>query len=343
MHRLTICSVAVALAAALGCGKKGPGAPTDKPGAPKAGKGPDFRALSLAPKKKFDSGMKTAWGSTPETFVSPDGSRLALRTGVEGGGTMFQVWDVSGEPKKLREAKEWVGHVSPDLKTYNRASESSLLDLDTGKESRPIKQYARYLTPKLLYTRDYTKGEAGRGEFVVKGIDADTGEATELFRIPARKGSLHDSPARQKGEVFFGFENDAHVEVWNLASKTKAREVTLAEPLLSNPRPNVSEDGKWYTATVKGGRTVFDGTTGAVVMRVPGIDSHFVRGTDLVGGGQDLDGKVGTALYDVNTKQPVAYLAALPFSIGATKDGKTVYALSKDGEVSVWDLSAVVR
>jgi WD40 repeat protein len=341
----------------IGCGKQKPSPPDAAPagpntGTPKpdpnAGK-PKDTAKVLTPRAVIKTGYRRDAGAGNSLFLTPDGNRLVIGLAEV---TKTQIWDISGEPKKLHELPGAARAFSPDGKLflrYGKGSGPEIASAETGATvstlQHPGYKYEFRSPDVLVGVRLGEQEEPKRpNRLVIREYDAATGREKSNFDVPFESSVDVKLGLGGGGEVAVGFRKTSRVEIWNSSTQKKTRELTPTDASLVDFE--VSPDGKWVTAARGQSHEVFDGKTGTSVFALPigGSVGGFVPARDLytakyikvVDKFQVLHGYY---VFDINRKEAVAILPADGIVRAFSANGMVMATENDNGELRVWDLT----
>ncbi len=292
-------------------------------------------------------------------FLSRDGKRAAITNG--GSNSKTQIWDVFGEPKKLREVVGECKAISPDGKLVIVRKEKSFLnanyfvvDVATGvdKVSLGLISDPYFHNDNYFWTfRDFFEGRAQ-----LRKIDSTSGQRQDkAIELPAQAkadgfGNVHYF--NDRGELFYFFKEAAEHHVWDSNAEKWARKTSLKIPPgehLSQGSPTYSPNGQWLVAHMVQdgnntplGLTVFSTLTG-VGTKLPRdeywvVQPIFVPGTNLL----LLQSRPINYLvaYDVKSNAVVGSFGTVKSIsiVAVSADGGTLAAGTGEGQVAIWDL-----
>jgi hypothetical protein len=318
----------------------------------------------LKPRAQFQPG----WGKagTEEAivarlFLAADGSRLAVSSlpGLGGKGRL-QVWDVSGNPKRVYDGDGEVLALAPDGKRLLRrllAVAEEIVDVDSGAAvTADVSAIHGFFQGADVLVVAGFNADAKQGGLAVSVLDAATGKKTAALG-PVGELDAQLVAVNGGGDLYVGASKPDRVRVFNVAAGKVVREIT---PAVEAPFRvewylfTASADGKYFAANVVGGDTpvptIFSAATGAKVADLPrgvGLPEGFVPGRELVlvpgvitrpgrKGGVDL------VAYDFSKKTVVAACRANDkafTNMAVSSNGRVLAAATVDGDVFVWDLA----
>jgi len=362
----------------FGCGKKKPADTSDTPGPsvtppaggpnttpPKAdpvtGK-PKDSVKVLSPRNTFKPDASFTGSSFNRVFITDDGTRLAI--GLDDA-NKTQIWDISAEPKKLKEFPGKALAFSPDGKIVIRGTSSydlEVVDALTGTLVRKIPDpglWYTFPTPDVFLT--VFKSEAGgkdkQQQLIVREYDTSTWQKTSEFEVPADFGKEIYNWQIRLGlnggrQVAFGNTKTRRVQIWDIKTRKIVSEYTLGNP---TPSPNsfrhfiISLDGKWVSAEDKG-TEIFDGKTGKTIVGppregfggrlggtfLPTRDMFIHEATHLGDNGKSQD---AYRIYDIQGKSGTAFLPGGGSLFACSANGKVMVTVESNGELRVWDLT----
>ena len=197
MRQTLACAVVLALV--VGCGKAklprttaidASGTPTST--TPASSDKPNYLANVLKPRGTIKTGVPHNMGVMDPILLTRDGGRMAFCLGKA---KMTQVWDITGEPKKVRDLPGKILALAPDGKVYLREGEGEpeVADAETGAriatlEMWGMKYYFRSATALLgLRVSPFEKGKPQEG--IVRQFDTATGRTVDQLTFPYTSNS----------------------------------------------------------------------------------------------------------------------------------------------------------
>jgi predicted Zn finger-like uncharacterized protein len=329
---------------------------TRGPALPAPPKYVEDNAPVIKPRARFDLGLTS--GTKEDKTIGPlllsaDGSRLAVSNGGRKPG--IQIWDISGEPKKLQEHEGAVSAFSADGKRLVRGRNwlNEIIDADSGKVLGTIDLFANqwhFLSADVLFATLYNEKRLRVDEY-----SAATGKKLRSFTAPLNSHISVSPPVRGGRGLVVGVHKTNQIKVWDLATQQVTREFPLAAGKVNDLWFDyiVSPDGRWLVVKVAGDQgKVFNGTTGAVTATVPPrigtYQAAFVPKRDIyLTLSNVVRGKSGSendvVAYDVPKQLVVAAFRGqendLLERIAVSGDGRVLAAGTREGLVIVWALS----
>lgn len=285
-------------------------------------------------------------------LLSPDGSRLTVNSNGKA-----QIWDIAGEPKKLRDFDGTIRAIYSDGKrvVVSTLKGQFLQNADSGAEIGKVRT-----SYQLRFGRDNElwsfggpfKDARGKKKITLASINATTGKDIKELEIDD-KGDRRIWPIDQKQEAAFVTES-REVHFWDLANEKWVRQITLkpdaGSKILTETSPfAISPDGKWMLAPAGQGKfdpAVYDLSSGAA-MQLPKTNMFprspaFVPNRDILMVNRSVGFKKDQVLaFDLKTNAVVATFGTVEgtvHTVAISSDGSTMAAGSSEGEVAIWDL-----
>jgi WD40 repeat protein len=291
---------------------------------------------------------------------SHDGRRLLVQAKNATNG--LQLWDISGVPTRVREWRS-AGILSPDGKRVATATREfrgfEIVDVDTDKsigatDVNGTKGCAFQSADRIVRVQA-SVGGSGPEKSVVQIIRATGGPPESEFTV--REGTafvFHSGLFNGGTEVAVGEVKNPTVDVWNVNTKARVRQVALAGvgPNSTLSRLIANSTGTLFASEPSGGVRFWDGTTGEEVAHVPyGLSIYagaFIPGRDLYVSASnatraDTKGNpTEVVAYDVRDKRyTAAFRGGDPvplIALAVSADGSRLAAGTKTGTVRVWDI-----
>lgn len=346
-----------------------------KPNDPQPGPGPGGEVLvpDALPELKPRATLKTNL-DVREVHLSGDGSRAVARDVRSG----FEVWDLSGQPRKSRASTKPLALVMPNFREYYGVPDRDrilapfeIAELDTDKVVRVLPEthyhfdYLAAQSEEVISVAKSSFGGGGgnRSEFRFLEWNLRTNALVERFKVPITEEFEFGGFADGGKLAVVGWRNSGQVHVWDVPSGKKQREFTVPK---SNRIGNVftkiemSRDGKLLLVNDDGVR-ILDSLTGqrkdALPDKIFWQQFAFVPGREAVIGFYAQSDKSGPgfnnrkyswAVYDLRKKSIVALLPTTEWSqVAMAADGRTIatWDRNKNRElgVQIWDIGEFVK
>jgi WD40 repeat protein len=310
----------------------------------------------IADRVRFSADFAQA-GDAPRifrVFLSRHGKRVAITNG--GLSSRTQVWDISGEPKKLQDFAGTCEAISPDGKRVivNKEKDRFILDADTGADKAPI---GRSGNP---YFHDDNQIWTFRGPYegraLLTKINPINGQRQDKdIAIPVKGSGIENVyHLSDKGELFCYFKETAEHHVWDTNTQKWTRKTSLklgaGERIPQGSHTTYSPDGQWLVAQAGTappfGLTVFNTSTGAGT-KLPRdefsvVQPVFVAGKDLLllRNYQGPNPNKVIVAYDVKANAIVGSFGNVESIsiVAVSSDGGTLAAGTGEGQVVIWDV-----
>jgi len=317
---------------------------------------PNYLGTTLKARATVESGNRPDSSHSDRLFLNRDGTRLALSLGKT---EKTQIWDMSGEPKKLFEQKGRAQAFSPDGKLYLRsgADKPEIVNAESGAVVSTL-QYegtrdhaaVHFRTPEVLIGAMFANRESGKpGELIISEFNTGTGQVTASFKVAyeARNPSIVFG-GMDGVEVVVGDSKTKKVQFWNTITQKPSLECLLAEAMPDSHWSYfyASFDGKWLTAQTAKAIEIFDTKTGAAVSIVP-KEANGARlcptgdlfAAHMVFGDEKYNVHQGYVVYNIHRKEHLAFLPSSGLALTFSADGKVAVNYTKSGELQVWDMT----
>ncbi len=299
--------------------------------------------------------------------LSSDGKRVAVSNNGGGNGgkstATIQIWDVSGEPKKLKELPGRLYAMSPDGTRiiYNAFPDRDIIimDIDSGKKIATLEASSdrlRFPSNDVVWELPQPwHSNIAPNKVEVAKYDANTGKQLGKHLVSKDGKGYFSRPVKDDLDFYF-VTNSAKVIVWDSTTQKLKKEFPLVfnnqERFdLNGPGFSISTDAKWLITdiVVKGNnrRTAsYDLSAGAVAkeMELPSLFSHyqFVPNREIFLIYQsDGMGKVNLLAVDVKTEKVVASLVDVDTDYPRmvfSANGSLLAVPLPGGRVKLWDL-----
>jgi WD40 repeat protein len=328
-----------------------PGAPAAAPA--QKSEYDQMMAIALKPRVVVKSGIRPDHDAGRRLELSRDGTRLAISTSK---GDKTQIWDLSGEPKKVKELKGTIRVLSPDGKRALQSIdyESHLVNVDDGKSISKIPdlRYIRFWfrSPELLVGA-YTGATANEKEGVVRQFECASGKELESFPVPFVLGESDVYLGLKDANDFVVVKRKARkVDFWSVASGKRSRAYTFPASFeFETQHDCVSHDGKWFVFGHLGGFKLYDPVSTQTVVgdKVRAHSCRFVPSRDLVVGHAVMlkpgteQTQSGLILWDIGSKKSVGFLPAGSTTKAFSADGKVATTWSENGDILVFDIGQI--
>jgi hypothetical protein len=288
---------------------------------------------------------------------------LAVACAGELGMSVSKVWDISAEPKPVGEFASSVFALSPSGKLLVAQGEvgQAVYEVSTQK---PVAKFAHPFTHiffrddnTLVWTnRSYNFPQASSGKITVWDVkkNADAGS----FEIPDNRFNVALPANGGKEFWLFMSNNKFEVECYDVAEKKLLRTIK-PENNMGRPYTNagiwqsIASDSSVFAAD--GAKlSIFDATTGKIIGGLPadlwasdtGLlpagSRYLARANPKVTGLSEND----YVIYDWKANRQLAVVTGhasdqtKPFA-AASGDGKSLVSVAREGEVLIFDISAV--
>ncbi len=327
-------------------------------------------AAIIAPRARFNPGFpadpKTkVLGDKPgifTIFISADGKRVAV-SNSSFNKKKIQIWDISGEPRKLKEYDGTIRALSPDGKRMHRSIglTQEVVDADTGKVLGfgGSTDHSYFRSPDVIVNIQPSGDWSKAKKLKIDQYNAADGKLLDSFDASEDDRVRVAAPVNQGRETVLGLEKVNRIQVWDLVNKTLIRETSLKSPKAGSSwwGYTVSSDGKFIAMALGTGEQpvdIFDSTSGNVVATLPRgigwangffvpnravyISSSRIERKTYTGDGLDL------AAYDVKQQQIVAVFRGHEVAHSAravSANGKVMASGDQAGNVLIWDLAQV--
>jgi WD40 repeat protein len=327
-------------------------------GTAKGKKGPEIaKAEVIEPKARFtaDLGKEGDARKVARLFLSGDGQRVALGNAHSDNATKGQLWQITGEPKKLQEFNGLLEAISPDGKRLiaYRKDGRYIVDADSAADIAKIGGgVAGFQSNDVCWTIDPYLDANNKKKAIVVSYDA-AGKKIKQLEIDDKGERLSFAALSQKGEIFL-VSTSTGVHVWDVASEKWARQIPFklapGETVLFVSTPAVSPDGKWLLTSAGKGTfdpVVFDLSTGTAA-KVPKKEFFphnpvFVPNRDILmcDSLQMGSNKYHITAYDVKANTVVGTFGTVQSiaALAVSADGNTLAAGTLEGEIAIWDLT----
>ncbi len=322
----------------------------------------------FTPRAEFlhGDGDKKSERDVLEMRLSRDGRRLSLWSDGPGDGVAYtgkvQIWDVSGDPKKVKQHTGSMHAMSPDgsrlLWRPPASPDLCVMEADTGKVITKIgNRYGEVFFPSndTVWEIQSRFGESAKKKMLeIYRYDADTGKRSAYTLGDDNRGYF--APYFQEAAEFHFITRFNKLLVWDSKSQKMKEEIPLQPQLKQGEKLDiyssdvaVSSDGKWLVTTVTTRDTVatraFDLTNLANSKDIPfkGVFQHqFVPGRHVVLSSVHLGAdKSEVQAFDLGENRVVARFVGVEHAtpkLVISADGSTFAVANAKGKVQIWDL-----